>query len=312
MSDIEKDAGRNPRHQPLGFAALASWMASDGDQELIIFRKFDEISLRNLLYLQCEVQSIEAELKEWDQKVASSGNTALERAAETWEIMVEQAKEAGPAERAEQAEQTKTIGCDAKTMMDLVLKLRVKIKEYHEALDLQSRVAQLRSPDRRTLKAARNELHGGPLSPDGSKPCPILGGKAKDYLDTEGDLVSLKAPAETDPLSRLLREHWPGKEEVSRDGMHRISRFEERSITIAVALINIIVAISLLVGSITSLYFVTSPAAILGMICAFTIVFALSVGLMTNAKRAEIFAASAAYAAVLVVFVSNDNLSGNS
>lgn len=40
--------------------------------------------------------------------------------------------------------------------------------------------------------------------------------------------------------------------------------------------------------------FVNSRPTILGMICAFTVAFALSVGLMTNAKRAEIFAGSAA------------------
>ena len=84
------------------------------------------------------------------------------------------------------------------------------------------------------------------------------------------------------------------QEEVSRDGLSRITRFDEKSIPIAVALINIVVAIILLVGPITSMSFVNSRSAILGMICAFTIAFALSVGLMTNAKRAEIFAGSAA------------------
>ncbi|KAL2693591.1 hypothetical protein Neosp_000151 [[Neocosmospora] mangrovei] len=184
--------------------------------------------------------------------VSSSGNTTLEQAAETWEIMVEQADKDTQ---------------EAKKMVELVAKLRMKMKEY----------------------------------------C----GEAKNYLDDEGDLVSLGAPIETDMLFKMLRAYWPGKEEVSRDGIHRISRFEERSITIAAALINIVIAIILLVGSITSLYFVSSPAAILGMISAFTIAFALSVGLMTNAKRAEIFAGSAAFAAVLVVFVSSGDLSGN-
>jgi hypothetical protein len=42
------------------------------------------------------------------------------------------------------------------------------------------------------------------------------------------------------------------------------------------------------------LYWVTSDAVKLGMVAAFTAAFALSVGLMTNAKRAEIFAATAA------------------
>jgi hypothetical protein len=54
------------------------------------------------------------------------------------------------------------------------------------------------------------------------------------------------------------------------------------------------VAALFLVGPITGLYFVVSDASKLGMLAAFTALFALSVGLMTNAKRAEIFASTAA------------------
>jgi len=66
------------------------------------------------------------------------------------------------------------------------------------------------------------------------------------------------------------------------------------------------VAAFLLIGSITSFYLVSSATAKLVMITLFTAAFALSVGLMTNARRAEIFAGTAAYAAVLVVFVSGN------
>jgi len=41
----------------------------------------------------------------------------------------------------------------------------------------------------------------------------------------------------------------------------------------------------------------------MGLVTAFVTGFALWVGLLTNARRAEIFAATAAYAAVLVVYV---------
>jgi hypothetical protein len=40
------------------------------------------------------------------------------------------------------------------------------------------------------------------------------------------------------------------------------------------------------------------------MLGAWTVLFAISVGWLTNARRDQIFAATAAYAAVLVVFVS--------
>jgi hypothetical protein len=115
--DVEKNAGQNSQQKPLGFAALSSLMASDGDQELLIFRRFDEISARNLLYLQCELLSIEERLKKWDKKISSSGDMDLEEAAETWEVMVEQAEDGRP---------------EAKEMMALVDQLRVKMKEYRK------------------------------------------------------------------------------------------------------------------------------------------------------------------------------------
>ncbi|EXL72739.1 hypothetical protein FOPG_11793 [Fusarium oxysporum f. sp. conglutinans race 2 54008] len=190
------NAGQAATRPSLGFSALSSWIVSDKDQELLVLRRFGEISARNLLYLQCELLNIEGRLKAWNKQVEDSNDTALEQAAETWEMMVEQAGAGKP---------------EAKEMLELVNQLRVKIKEYHEALDLQSKISQLNGPDHRALKVARNELHGGPLKRDGHKPNPILGGRGKDYLDEAEDLVSLKAPAAVDPLSKLLRAYWPGR-----------------------------------------------------------------------------------------------------
>lgn len=77
----------------------------------------------------------------------------------------------------------------------------------------------------------------------------------------------------------------------------------------------------LLVGSIVVLYFEQTPGIRLGLLGVFTLVFAASVGLLTNARRTELFATTAAcvsnlqlslsadlnrYAAVLVVFVSGN------
>jgi hypothetical protein len=55
-----------------------------------------------------------------------------------------------------------------------------------------------------------------------------------------------------------------------------------------------VVAALLLVGSITAFYFVQSAMAKLLMVYAFTAAFALSVSLMTTARRVETFAATAA------------------
>jgi len=56
--------------------------------------------------------------------------------------------------------------------------------------------------------------------------------------------------------------------------------------------------------------FTAGIASQLGFLTMYTMLFALSVAFCTNARRVEVFAATAAYTAVLVVFVSGD-LGGN-
>lgn len=85
----------------------------------------------------------------------------------------------------------------------------------------------------------------------------------------------------------------------------------ENQISIFVAILSTVLASSLLFGAVLSLYVVRNPNALLGMLCGWTVLFAACVGLLTSAKRDQIFAATAAYVAVLVVFVSG-NLGGAS
>lgn len=65
-----------------------------------------------------------------------------------------------------------------------------------------------------------------------------------------------------------------------------------------------LVVAGLVFGAVFNLYYVKSEQTRLGILAAYTLVFAASIAIFTTATRAEMFAASAAYAAVLVVFVS--------
>jgi uncharacterized membrane protein YjjB (DUF3815 family) len=67
-----------------------------------------------------------------------------------------------------------------------------------------------------------------------------------------------------------------------------------RKINRAVAIISIVLATVLLIVSIVTLYVVRNNDVRLGLICAFTAMFACSVQLLTNARRAELFASTAA------------------
>lgn len=70
--------------------------------------------------------------------------------------------------------------------------------------------------------------------------------------------------------------------------------FKETVISRIVGVIAVIVAAGFLIGAIVSLYFVGRMGPRLGIVAAFTVGFAAVVGLLTSAKRVEIFAATAA------------------
>lgn len=80
----------------------------------------------------------------------------------------------------------------------------------------------------------------------------------------------------------------------------------ERRLHAIVAFTDVALAAILLFGAVCNLYYVTNEEKRLGLVAGYTAAFAAFVGLMTNARKSEIFAACAAYAAVLVVFVSGN------
>jgi hypothetical protein len=73
-----------------------------------------------------------------------------------------------------------------------------------------------------------------------------------------------------------------------------------------VAVLSVILAAGVLICSIVALNFAPDKHSRLGILAAFTIAFAAIIGFFTNAKRAEVFGATAAFVAVLVVYVSGN------
>jgi tetraacyldisaccharide-1-P 4'-kinase len=76
-------------------------------------------------------------------------------------------------------------------------------------------------------------------------------------------------------------------------------------------LIVALVIILLLAAPVLAMYRITwyasrwSTFLNIALLVGFSLVFSASMGLLTKAKRAELFAATAAYCAVLVVFIGN-------
>ena len=164
----------------------------------------------------------------------------------------------------------------------------------------------MRKPSNRALSAVCEFVKGTAFQDDNGKPVPLISGRAKTFLDDKDDLVALAKPIEDDYLSRFLQNNWLFRKRKTADPLDRTTIYKNSHVVRTVATLDLVLAAILLIGAIVNLYFVTGQKAKLGLIAMYTMLFASSVALCTNARRAEVFAATAAYAAALVVFVSGD------
>ena len=95
-----------------------------------------------------------------------------------------------------------------------------------------------------------------------------------------------------------------------RADQHGLTYYSEGAVQKFVTVLSIIGATILLEVAIVVLYLVKSDHTRFGLVAVFVSLFAAAVSFLSNASRAEMFAATAAYAAVLVVFLSG-NLNGS-
>lgn len=175
-----------------------------------------------------------------------------------------------------------------------------------ETLALQAQIAAMSPPDERPF-AALNEFIGGKLLSNKLQThIPLLSGRAKNFLEDRADLVALRRLPEGDYLSRFLQSHWIFGRHKKSDPFDCTTIHQNRHVVWLVAALDMVTAAVLLIGATVNLYLVSKPETKLGLIAMYTILFALSVTLCTHARPVEVFAATAAYAAVLVVFVSGD------
>ncbi|PHH81542.1 hypothetical protein CDD82_514 [Ophiocordyceps australis] len=261
-----------PDGPPAGYALWASWISSDPDGEGFVFRRFDTLAATNLLYLQSDMMEIEQRLKAMDQEATTTDDAKSE--AFEWETLKEHFQKDHPRYP------------EAKRRMDLILELRVKIKEYRS----------------RVLEVLKDMMSQGGY--------PKIGGKAKKYLEDENDLVALYIPAQEDYLSEFLRKMTQRDENNLDPTTPRVARGDESTINTILNLITLIVAIFFLVAPIVTLYLIKSRWLKLMLVTVFTICFAVSVAVVTRAKKPEIFIGTATYAAVLVVFISSGGPGG--
>ena len=259
------------------YPSFADFIASD--PELSIFKRFDRLSSRNLLYLQSELLDLQAQLQSFDEEDYNEKTGEVILSARCWETFSAKAEE-HPREN---------------ERMSIILKIRSQMKAYQEALVLRDQVLKLQTPGARAFGAFANWF---------DKFRPFVG-HGKRLLEDRDDLVALGLIEEQDRLTKIIQNlggKWlPGSRHADSQ---EVKYYSGATINKVITGISIVLAALLLEGAIVALYLVSNPHIQLVLIALFIVVFAAGIGLLSNARRSELFAATAAYAAVLVVFVS--------
>ena len=212
---------------------------------------------------------------------------------------------------------------DPRNSWSVVLKIRKLLKEYSmlpqlgsssssthlmldKALQAQAWLQSLERPPKHVPEAMRNILEWNVDLRSSISKIDV------EYLDSKysEDTISLTASPNRDALSRFLAIHFGDyfmsskeKEDVRRTGVGVFSDDRVRRTTRVVA---VVLASILPVLSIVILYYVHPTNIRIGLIIVFSTLFSAVVALVSDARNVEVMAATAAYAAVLVVFVSGN------
>lgn len=335
-----------------GFGSLASFMASDSDHSPFIFRRFDKLAARDLLYYQSQLAQLQAEQDELDvhDRIAVDSTedggeehrNRIRDCVQDWKCFEHTALHSASSAQGPPTGPSSEIW---KKRMDLAMRIRTTLKDYREALIQESALLAMPTPSPQIMTAISRYFHGPAQSPTrgfaASAAYSVLSGSSSSLYPPNisssasqihaSDYISISKQAEPDlltyllrtKLSRLFRTKPPPptlplydtgrlQPTISHLTPSPIRYYSYERVRFTALFITTIAAAVLLFTPIFTLYNISAsrPSLTLGLIAMFTIIFAGTLAVITNASRSEIFAACAAYSAVLVVFVSGDFASG--
>ena len=98
-----------------GYPSLAAFIASDSDKSTQVYRRFERLCARNLLYLQAELTELEVRQDRLDAEDFSA-TTEEKRYVRNWEALKQKAAETGNVREKER--------------IDVAMEIRTKLQEY--------------------------------------------------------------------------------------------------------------------------------------------------------------------------------------
>ncbi|KAI3325941.1 hypothetical protein HD806DRAFT_532594 [Xylariaceae sp. AK1471] len=291
------EAHRSNR-QPEGYPKFAQFMAG---KDHVILKRFQKLAVLDLLYRQAELYQIQDQLQKQAIKDAneSDGRQLFDR--DWWHLR-----------------NSEDLGLNSQ-QWHIVLEMRNAAVHQYKSV----------ASGPRPSEQQRSGLHAYAYRPSTGGYCDFLGRDLGDHYpypsilsaDNQQDLLFLGEDLDDDLLSRILSGpvlkifNWIWKhfqrpaatdEESTVGGMPpstSLYYYSDRRIRIALNIFGAVFSSIIPTLSIIVLFFVHEMLARLGLVVLFTFIFSLTMCLATKAKRYEIYAATAAFASVQVVFV---------
>ncbi|EPS38119.1 hypothetical protein H072_8151 [Dactylellina haptotyla CBS 200.50] len=287
-------ADRRPRRPipvkeiPAGYSKLAAFI--DLEDDLAIFRRFSRLHAQLLLYRQADIEEVEEELLELDRIEAEAARiegTPANTLNRSWR-------------REKDLEEYR---------VQLVKQLRKHLKAYDDELFRYKTKLGLRDATNWQIKNMKTWMNN-------QRPHPLVPTESK-FLEDIGDVCTLKAGSEdsavlTDFLRSFARDScgclsWmfrkKGNPASYGDPTITYYNTEWKDALTRIAYATLVSAI--LIAGVIVLFYIESPGGRLACLCVSTFLCGLVMALFTTAKKGEIMGATAAYCAVMVVFVGS-------
>lgn len=278
---------------PLGYSRVACLMNSD--ISFSMYRRYGVLHARLLLHKQDKLRELEEELQRRDKK---------DNELEETQIYLKCREEADD-------QDTPDVG---RSRQEIMAEIEKVILEYGTLLGQAQRLEAMEKPTDRDHTSVTNYFN---------MEAPFVEAD-RDFLLHKDDLVTTRPGRDHAWLDAAVESalrwypHGPVKymfcDEATRlkTDNQKIHYFSRTRINFFVTLIITILILVLLVVPIGVLFYLSLNEAsgagefvIIGVLMICTLVFSCVLSLFTKAKRHELLAASAGYAAVLVVFVGN-------
>ncbi|KAK3987157.1 hypothetical protein QBC44DRAFT_401201 [Cladorrhinum sp. PSN332] len=292
-------------------------------RSLAIFRRYDDINLLNIMSLQAEITTLNEMLKQ--RRKDDGQSTPLEPYDRSFKALRDSQipTRVNDGKLCDSCHNLKAEHSGFPSMntsqYGLMERLRVKMAEYNALILQVSQLSKLHSPPKSQLQQLKDLLwfESRRLREEGGDDTFPPSAEYFTWEESSTDkYYSLDhEDPEADPLTRAMKEyivplfHWAlGKRVLKKkviDAEAQLSYYEDQKLVKASSIIAVMISSALPVVTIFVLNQVDSTNIRIAWTLGFTMIFAGILVLFSSAKRAEIFAATATFAAVEVVFIGS-------